>query len=172
MNRKCILFTLLFIVVSSTTSLSKAADIWWSDAYPNDHLWSSSANWYGNNVPTGADTAKLDEANKQCLIDSTVSAVCNAVRVGISYGPCYLDITTGGTLTVNDYFSIGHYYGFGNTVTINDGDVDVGGDMMVGNWQEGILHMLGGALDVGGKLYLAKEPEGIGRVMLDGGTIS
>jgi hypothetical protein len=172
MNRRRVLFTVLFVVISSTASLSKAADIWWNDAYPNDHLWSSTGNWLGNKVPTVSDTARLDEANKQCLIDSTVSAVCNAIHVGHSYGPCYLDITTGGTLTVNNYFSIGHFHGFGNTVTVNGGDVDVGGDMMVGNWQEGILHMLGGTLDVGGKLYLAKEPDGIGHILLDGGTIN
>ena len=155
-SKKIIYLTFLLLLVVQV-SVTSAAEVWWSGAGA-DAKWSTKANWWGDAVPTNRDIAFLDLAGDTTLIDSTVTAVCDALRVGEWNWNCYLTMT-GGSLTVDyDMYisTLQHPDGYGQgIVTMSGGTVNIGTNLMIcknGWW--GLLEMTGGTINVGGTLWI------------------
>ncbi|MHC4648420.1 MAG: hypothetical protein ACYTBJ_23420 [Planctomycetota bacterium] len=114
------MFRKLSFIISILLALALvrgASAVTWTNADPNDDLWSTPGNWDGG-VPTGpddGDTAQLDNPDVNGpLIRDGIDAVCVRMK-GPGYSiPPGSDITiTGGTLTFGRYWRVGFGPGAG-----------------------------------------------------------
>ena len=150
------------------------ADILWDGGGANT-LWSTAENWVGDEAPGIDYAAQIDVTGAICLIDSSVTAECKALRVGNDNigGPSYLTMT-GGSLTTS---SLGGLL-LGQNAEDSEGVFDLSGGtiyarhMHVGGHGTGRLNMSGGTLTITTTaIYIPRFPGGIGHIQLDGGTI-
>jgi hypothetical protein len=148
---------LILAIAIFITPFAFGVERWWSGAGADEH-WDNTANWWGTTVPTSSDVAYIDVAGDTTLIDSSQTAVCNALHVGEWSWNCYLNIT-GGSLTISNEMDIstlsfGTGYGQG-IVNMSGGTVNVGTNLMVcleGWWA--LLEMTGGTINVNGTLWV------------------
>jgi len=162
-------------------SINTLAERWWSSNGANDK-WSTPQNWWGNVVPTNNNIAFLDVNDNTTIIDSSVTAVCDGLRVGEWHWNCRLSIT-GGSLTVdNDMYiaKLQHQWGYSQAmVYMSGGTVNIGGNLYVCNdgWW-GLFSMTGGTVNVAGTVWvpsavdIAYGNSGWGEVQLAGGTLT
>jgi hypothetical protein len=167
------------LLLALVGSVSAATYVW--DKGGTTKLWSVAANWNPDGVPTAADTAQLSLADANCVIDSTVTALCSTVLVGgASAGNCYLEMP-GGTLTasttttgtggiqVGQNNGAGVFIMSGGTATTTVSRLWVGYNASA----TGTLVMRGGTMNVGGdKIEIAKNAGGVGTVYIEGGVLN
>jgi hypothetical protein len=113
--------TIAFLACGSFRS--KAAIINWTNTSGGD--WSNAMNWDPNQVPLPADTAILN-VNLAGSLAVPANAVLNWSGGDLSYG--VFIVTQGGTLTISNEVTIGHF-GIGGFLT-NYGTVMQGGDIL------------------------------------------
>ena len=159
---------MVLLLVGSVAGQALAAVIW--NGAGADDLWSTTANW-DSGVPGATDDAYLAPNGATVLIDGTVAAVANHVRVANTAGAVSLDIT-GGTLDAAGVI----YLGYANAGTVGTMNIDGGsvsaGKTYVGNWGSGVLNMTAGTLDAGTfTINNANTALTSGHVQLDGGAI-
>ena len=146
-----------------------AASLSWDDGGA-DHLWNTSANWNPDDTPGMSTDVAITNSGSGPLIDSTVTAACNVIRLGGSGLTNTLDMT-GGSLTTNSAFILGE--GSGSTAIFNmDGGSVEASSIWVGNNGDGVLNVSGGTMNISGEPLYVSRFGGAGHVQLDGGTIN
>jgi hypothetical protein len=110
-----------FVLVLCLVNGASAAT--WTNADPNDELWSTPNNWDGG-VPDSEETATLaDPEVHGPLIEDGIDAVCYRMKGPGYENPPGSDLTiTGGTLTMGRYWRIGFGAADG-TVNMSGGKV-------------------------------------------------
>ena len=150
-----------------------AGNVYWLGT-AMDNLWSTPLNWDIHAAPTTSDVALVNVEGSHCVVDSSVTAVCNQLWVGWT-GTSYLDVT-GGTASVTTTGGggclIGVSSGGNGVLSVSGGTFSAAGDMSIGHLtgSTGTVNMTGGALNCGGYIYLPNESTG--RINLNGGTVS
>jgi len=116
MCRKTILLIFLVLFMSLGGKASAIDYYKWIGGGATD-IWSDPNNWDVFAVPDGTEVITyLDKDNAHILIDPSVVAVCNNIRMAYYYTDVTLDIT-GGSLTTYGYIRVA--YNANNAGTIN-----------------------------------------------------
>ena len=179
MSRKLIRFVLSLVLLSAVAGNALAVTVIWDG--DGDDLWSTAINWDADTVPTANDDVQNPLSNTTMLIDSTVAAVVNSLKIGVNTGSSGLNMT-GGTLTTTQSIHIGqdggtNKAGKGSTFNLSGGTVTSNSNLFIGVFGSGTLHMAGGMFNINGLLSLNETDstanEGrFGHLQLDGGTIT
>jgi T5SS/PEP-CTERM-associated repeat protein len=144
----------------------------WTNGNGN-RLWSTAANWSGGVVPTNLDKAAIrNQAILGPIIQSGITAVANQIVVGDWSSTNDTIDMTGGSLTTNDWFTLGYGATNRGTFTVSAGTANIGSTLYVGNSGIGTLTITGGAITVTGTFGIAQLTGSTGDVFLDGGTIT
>jgi len=148
---------------------SASAMIYWDDSGA-DHLWSTTANWSPETVPTSIDPVSIDNPDDtHCEIQDGITAQCETLRVGNSGFTTNLDIS-GGSLTASGaYVGVDNSSGHG-ILNISGGLFSTGG-LQIGWGGTGTLNMTGGTIELSDNLVIPGLT-GTGTVSLYGGTIN
>jgi len=173
---------LMFVLAANASAATRA----WDGEGGANKLWSLPANWLGDIVPIAGDDADIDINDANCIINSTVTAVCGSLDVGYSKKNCILNMS-GGTLTVTvaNIGIGGDSPADGNGIFImSGGDVNIAtGRLWIGYGRNtggkriyGTLFMSGGEITIpvgsNRKIELGKNKSAIGQIYMDGGTIN
>ena len=154
-------YLITFVLVLALAGNASAVAKTWDSGGGADHLWSQGLNWNNNTVPLAADTAQLNIADANCLIDSNVTnARCKTLDVSYDTRSCYLYVT-GGSLATGPTSDVGISVGTwtdGNGVfTMSGGDVNTGGGRLWIGWagtgtftiNDGNLYVTGEKIEIG-----------------------
>ena len=145
-----------------------SAQIMWSDAGP-DSLWSTAANWSGNQIPTAINAASIDEPeDTHCVVAEGIVAECETLRVGNGGSTTNLDIA-GGSLTASGAY-IGVDSPGGHGILNVSGGRFATGALQIGWNGTGTLNVSGGVIELSDDL-IVPGLTGTGTVNLRGGTI-
>jgi hypothetical protein len=149
------------LVLALAGNASAAARTWDGGGGAGNRLWSTPANWSADTVPTSADTAQLNIADANCLIDSSVTdARCKILDVSYDTGVCYLKVT-GGLLTTGPSYdatlSVGTWKDGNGVFTMTGGDVNTGTGRLWIGWAgtgtftitDGNLYVTGDKIEIG-----------------------
>jgi hypothetical protein len=148
---------------------SASAMIYWDDGGA-DHLWSTTANWSPDTVPTIADSVSIDQPDKtHCEIQAGITAQCSTLRVGNSNATTNLDISGGSLSADGAYIGVDSSAGHG-ILNMSGGLFSTGG-LQIGWGGTGTLNMTGGTIELSGNLVVPGQT-GTGSVSLHGGTIN
>jgi T5SS/PEP-CTERM-associated repeat protein len=184
MSKKLIYLALVGMLMGLAGNL-RAVLVYWDDgaADPNDHLWSTPANWVGDALPTSADEAYIDKtpALPRTVLDATIfsgypgGALVSKVNVGrAAYGE--LLITGGAKLTATSDLNIGYSGGATGIVTVDGRNtlVSIGGGTKVGRSGYGRLEIRGGTVQSIGNIDIPSSASvaGSGHLQLSGGTLT
>jgi hypothetical protein len=142
----------------------------WNDN-GGDGLWKNPSNWSGGFAPRSVDKAAIRADIAGPIIDSSTAAVANVVVCGDWGHTGSVDIT-GGSLTTNDWFTLGYGVSDEGTFNVSGGTVSVGGAMKVARAGTGTMNMTGGSITALGSFVIAELAGSTGNVYFDGGTIS
>ena len=158
-------------VWSFTTANPSGPEVCSWDSGGGDNLWDTAANWSPDGIPgTGTAVYVANDSAEQPLIDATVTALGNVVRVGGS-GLSNTVNMTGGTLTTSGYLILGEGSSSTATLNISGGTINTYAPWVANNG-DGNINMTGGTINVSSEsLYIATYGSGDGNVQLDGGTI-
>jgi hypothetical protein len=176
-----------FVLVLVLAGNASAATKTWDAGGGANHLWSLPANW-DSTVPTRTDAAVIDNPpDANCLINATVDACCTTLDVGLNHETCYLYMT-GGALTTSGTLSVGRNGAVGadacGVFTMTGGTIKTGtASMYIGYGTGGFLSedrttygtfkmTTGCDVNVGGKLECGKNGTGVGKVYVNGGTLT
>jgi len=148
---------------------SASAIIFWDDG-GTDHLWSTTANWSPDTVPTSADSVSIDNPDDtHCEIQAGIIAQCATLRVGNSSVTTNLDISGGSLSADGAYIGVDNSSGHG-ILNMSGGLFSTGG-LQIGWSGIGTLNMTGGTIELSGNLVIPGQT-GTGSVSLYGGTIN
>jgi len=148
---------------------SASAIIFWDDG-GTDHLWSTTANWSPDTVPTSADSVSIDNPDDtHCEIQAGITAQCSTLRVGNSSVTTNLDISGGSLSADGAYVGVDNSSGHG-ILNMSGGLFSTGG-LQIGWGGTGTLNMTGGTIELSGNLVIPGQT-GTGSVSLYGGTIN
>ena len=148
---------------------SASAIISWDEGGA-DHLWSTTANWSSDTVPTIADSVSIDQPDDtHCAIQAGITAQCSTLRVGNSSFTTNLDISGGSLSTDGTYIGVDNSIGHG-ILNMSGGLFSTGG-LQIGWSGTGTLNMTGGTIELSGNLVIPGQ-SGTGSVSLHGGTIT
>jgi T5SS/PEP-CTERM-associated repeat protein len=177
MNKK--LFCLVLVGMSmGLVANVEAANVYWDDGEPADHLWSSSANWAGDNPPLATDDAYFDAATL-LTAELNSNATVTKLWVGDKMSGSLL-VTGGANLTTTSDMNIGYALNSTGVVTV-EGDntlVTVGGKgIKLGRYGTGTLVMKGGTINIALLLDIPSKANNLGGtktglLQLFGGTIN
>jgi len=161
-----------FVLVLSLVGDVRATD--WTDADPNDHLWSTPGNWDTGAVPTATsdtDYTKIGVAPGPIIANE--GAVAGTVLVPKSGAGEVISLTVdGGTLTAG-WVRLGHYLNSNGILNMNSGTITVRKHMLVGVAGSGTLNMTGGTISGGtGAFGIGTGATGTGHVNLNGGILT
>ncbi len=160
---------LISIVLPLILFDSASAMIYWDDG-GGDHLWSTTANWSPDTVPTIADPVSIDQPdNTHCEIQAGITAQCSTLRVGNSNATTNLDISGGSLSADGAYIGVDSSAGHG-ILNMSGGLFSTGG-LQIGWGGTGTLNMTGGTIELSGNLVIPGQT-GTGSVSLHGGTIN
>ncbi len=161
-------YSISFILVLVLAGNALAADYLWDNGGQGD-LWNVPENWNPNGVPTAADTPRITIADANCVIDSSVTAVCETVYVNDNG---YLDMT-GGTLTSSGHIRVGESSGSDAVLAMSGGATTaVSGRLWVGMNGKGTVIMTGGVMNIYDKIEIGKNASGNGTIYMQGGTMT
>lgn len=169
---KKVFYLISFVIVLVLASNVPAETFQWDNG-GDGPLWSVPENWDPDGLPgLDDDEARINLADANCVIDSSVNAECATLYVGMGEGTCYLDMT-GGTLTSDGHIRVGEP-GDSNGVFIMSGGTatSTNGRLWVGTNGTGAFIMRGGELNIYEKVEIGKNASGIGLVYIEGGTIT
>ncbi len=166
-------------LVWSFTVVSGATSTRWTNNDPVSELWSSELNW--DNGTPGLMTSVWIDNEPNVLIDDTVTAVGNVVRVSIT-NPVDANepsiFMTGGSLTGSGDFVLGQGYGSKPVMEISGGTANIfslwTGNMSCWSMGSSRLHVTGGTVNCS-YLWVSRcsPPTGQeGAIQLDGGVIN
>ena len=185
MCKKLVCLISLFLLVGLVSN-SWAWPNWDTDT--GDDRWRTADNWDNNTVPTGAIDIQINvnEDVNSAIIDAGPTLQVRTLRVGYTnYGT--LTIETGGTLETNRYFLVSADNGGNGTLIMNggsllldafgletehDGRLIVGQRVIAQEGYQGTLYMNSGIIDAPQWFQIAQDAGSVGRVHLDGGTIT
>jgi alpha-glucuronidase len=154
-----------------------AANVYWDDGAPADHLWSRSANWAGDALPLATDDAYFDANPALPTAELNSNATVTKLWVGNTMSGSLL-INGGANLTTTSDMNIAYAAGSTGVVTIDGSNtlVTVGKGLKVGRYGNGTLVMMNGTLNVVGTLDIPSSTNnpsiGVGLLQLFGGTIT
>jgi len=171
---KKFIYFIPFILILVLAGNTLAVTIEW-DGGGATNLWNVPENWVGDTEPNASQEARIDIADANCLIDSSVAAECYAFHVGYDTGPCYLNMT-GGTLTAaGTTCRIGSQGDSNGVFILSGGTVDTQGKRLWIGYNEdanGTLIITGGVMTAGDKIECGKNDGGLGRIFIEGGTFN
>ncbi|HBG28103.1 MAG: hypothetical protein A2Y10_18520 [Planctomycetes bacterium GWF2_41_51] len=163
---KKIIFT---IALMSFGTIALAADNNW-DGSAGDNEWNTGSNWSLNRVPNSSDNARIEMASGPVFSTGTTTAMRVLLRG--TNGTLILD---GGTLSTTSYFDIAYTASESGTLTVNSGTINISGTgvhFYCGRAGTATFNMNGGAVNVGGTFYVARDATSVTNVNLAGGTIT
>jgi hypothetical protein len=176
---KRMVYVSLALLVLGSVDATNAGDVLWT-GLGADNLWSNSANWEGNKVPTAADDAKVDlpgaAAPNGPVIQDGIDAVCSVLYNDVVGEPTLT--MTGGTLTISGW---GVWWGDGPGCHakwhISGGTVDFTGSpgILEFGWGggSGTVIVTGGTVNAKGALLPAIDGSGFAAALyLHGGTFN
>lgn len=167
MNKKTVYIVLLIGIWSIPIN---CLAVTWTDEGA-DHLWSTGENWDTGQAPLSSEDVNINSDVTGPIIESTVSAVANIIRVGGNSTTETITMT-GGSLTTSSHFILGESSGSTATLTMSGGTVNAY-SIWAGNSGDGYIDMTGGTINITNeKLYVARFGTGQGYINLDGGTIN
>ncbi len=163
--------TRLICIISLVLALSLVGNVQaqtatWTDADPDDHLWSTPTNW--SEFPTPAHWVKIRNGAPGATL-ATEGAVADRVHIGYENESALT--VDGGTLVISgDDLLLGKN---GGSATLNmiSGTINVYRDFEVGGGDPGIVNMTGGTIIVGDDFTIPESAGSTAEVNLDGGTI-
>jgi hypothetical protein len=170
------LISFVLVLAMAGNASAAAAKEWEGDI---NSRWDVAGNWRPDGVPLANQTAEVNLPDVNCLIDSSVTAVCQELTVGYDEATCYLDMT-GGSLTTNYNVIVGDEPNANGVFTISDGNISCdrlwvgygGSSPPEPNYAVGTFNMAGGNVTVASKVELGKNLTGVGTIYVDGGTIT
>ncbi len=162
------------------TTVTAAVGSYWTDGDGGNSNWDDADNWDGG-VPNSADFTAIRITDK-AVIAAGMSAACDDLIIAdVNEGTCELEMT-GGSLAVTDDLTIGRFGLSVGLLDLDDGDVNVGGDMYISNSAGGDMYiskggsatidMDGGTLDVTGTLHAPAGWYGFSTIDLTAGTFT
>ena len=163
---KKLIYFVSFILVLSLVGNVQAA---WTDAGP-DQLWSTTANWSGDTVPTSGTTAEIRILPGPIIKNE--GAVAKEVRVGVDMDEVGALTVDGGTLMEVRWFNLGHRDGATGTLNMNSGSITVSDNIIIGRGGTGTVNMNGGTITATGDFTIGRGAATTGHVNLDGGIIT
>jgi hypothetical protein len=155
-------YLITFVLVLALAGNASAVARTWDGGGGANNRWNDGNNWNPNGVPAAADTAQLNIADANCLIDSTVTAaVCKVLDVSYDTGTCYLKVTGGSLKTgpsSDATISVGTWKDGSGVFTMTGGDVNTGtGRLWIGWAGTGTFTMTDGNMYVtGDKIEIGK----------------
>jgi len=178
MSRKLFVLMVSFVLLTALTGSALATDCVWTNS-SGSGLWDNPGNWAPNQVPTGADKAKVVLlAPNDAHITAGMDLVIMYLVVGDNAsGEMHM---TGGSLAIspppNPNWAIVAYGPKDvGIITMDGGTINTGDRLFIGFQGNGTLNMNGGTLNVGGTFgigYGEGYTTGRGYVYLYGGTIN
>ena len=172
-----------FVLVLALAGNASAVDRTWDDGGDPNEMWHLATNWSSDTVPT-ADDAAIMNITANCLIDSSVTAVCDSLIVGkdgLGTKPSTLTMT-GGTLTSDFNIEVGSELDSNGVFIMSGGTASTGAAarMWMGygsntsptNLAYGTLRMTGGELNVGVKFETGKNTSGRCYIYVEGGKLN
>ncbi|MHC4751251.1 MAG: hypothetical protein ACYTFW_15440 [Planctomycetota bacterium] len=171
---KCekLIYVTSFVLILFLAGNTSAAVIEW-DGGGTSLLWSDAANWDSDTVPGSSDGAIIDIPDANCLIDSSINAVCAIVSLSEDNAPCYLNMT-GGTLTTGGHIRIGEPSDSNGVFHMSDGSINTSGSgrLWLGINGTGTVIITGGEMTVSDKVECGKNSSGVGYIYVHGGTLN
>jgi hypothetical protein len=168
------LFLFSFVLMLVLAGSSQAVTFVWDNGGASN-LWNVPENWDPDGVPTSSDEARINIPDANCIIDSSVEAVCSTVYVD---GNSVLNMT-GGTLTMDGYLQIGQARDSNSFMIMTGGVASMGtenqtnGRLWVGINGTGNLIMKGGEMNIYDKTEIGRNAGGgVGNLYMEGGTIN
>ncbi len=137
-------------------------------------LWNVPENWDPDGLPTGADEARIEDPNANCLIDSSVAAECSALTINSNSS---LEMS-GGSLAMDGFLTISDATDANTTMVMSGGVANMGtlngtnGRLRVAYRGTGTLIMTGGELNVYTKIEVGRQNGAVGYLYLYDGTIN
>ncbi len=169
MYKKLVYLISFVVVLVLAGNVQAAATVFWNDADPLDHLWSTSGNWSLNDVPTMEHGwVKIGSLPGPTIVNE--GAVANSgIQVGYSgvVGALTVD---GGTLTTNGGIYVPNQ-GEG-TLNMNSGDITAKGGLNIGQGGSGTLNMYSGTFTIPSDFRIGRDTGGVGHVNLNGGILT
>jgi hypothetical protein len=160
----CLISLVLPLVMLNSAS---AQIMWIADGF--DDLWSNTANWDTNVLPTEIDPVSIDAPpNTHCVVAEGIEAVCETLRVGNGGATTNLDITGGSLTAAGAYIGVDSADGHG-ILNVSGGLFATGG-LQVGWVGTGTVNITGGVIQLEGNLEVPGRT-GTGTVNLNGGII-
>ena len=106
--------TCLIALVLPLFLLNSASAIIFWNADGFDDLWSNTANWDTDTIPTSIEHVSIDNPDKtHCQITDGIDAVCETLRVANSGATTYLDISGGSLTAAGAYIGVDNEAGHG-----------------------------------------------------------
>src|SRR4030042_1540188 len=171
---KKIVFLFSLVLVLVLAGNAPAASFVWDNGGVGN-LWNVPENWEPDGLPTSADEARINIADANCVIDSSVAAECSALYVESN---SHLEMT-GGSLSMDGSLYISNSNdsnslmvmsgGVANMGTINS---STGGRLRVAYRGIGTLIMTGGELNVYDKVGIGRQAGAVGNFYLYDGTVN
>jgi len=177
---KKFIYFIPFVLILALAGNTLAVTIDW-DGGGATNLWNVPENWVGDTEPNASQEARINIADANCLIDSSVAAECYAFNVGYDTGPCYLNMT-GGTLTVvtGTTCAIGNKGDSNGVFILSGGTVNTQGKRLwigYSSGANGTLIITGGEMTAGDKIECGKQNGGVdagglARIFIEGGVLN
>ena len=162
--------TCLIALVLPLVMLNSASAIIFWNADGFDDLWSNTANWDTDTIPTSTEPVSIDNPDKtHCQITDGIDAVCETLRVANSGATTYLDISGGSLTAAGAYIGVDNEAGHG-ILNMSGGLFSTGG-LQVGWGGTGTINMSGGTINLTDNLQIPGGT-GTGTVNLLAGTIN
>jgi autotransporter-associated beta strand protein len=145
----------------------------WLPVGPGD--WNEPSRWHLNVVPGGTQSPLLNTGGTAYLT-SPAPSLFGAAFVGQGAGDGTLEIRGGGSLTLAQLF-LGRDSARTGLLVVNGGALAVEdllyvGDGVDGSGGSGTFHLVSGAVNVGGDLFLGSRAGTSGSVVVEGGALT
>ena len=171
---KKLMFLISLVLVLSLVVNAPAATFTWDNG-GEGNLWNVPENWEPDGLPTGADDARIEDPNSNCLIDSSVAAECTNLYVESNSN---LEMT-GGSLSMDGSLYVSNSNDSNSVMIMSGGVASMGtingtttGRLRVAYRGIGTLIMTGGELNVYDKVEVGRQTDAVGYLYLYDGTIN
>ncbi|MCE5187172.1 MAG: metallophosphoesterase [Planctomycetaceae bacterium] len=160
------------LLVLCMTAVCAAADIAWNNN-ASDGNWNTPSNWSTGAVPT---TSTSDRAVIPIAAGPVFSEGRSATTYRVLLWKTNGTLTmSGGSLTTNNYFDVGNTAADSGTLIVESGTLTMSGasgHFFCGRAGTAAVNMSGGAVNVGGTFYVARDATASASISLAGGTIT
>jgi len=138
-----------------------------------DTSWNTADNWSPNGLPTISDGAWMNMADKAVTLPNGTSAQADHLIVGRHATGVSVTLN-GGSLDLAGLLFIGQYGDAEGTVTLNSGQLTIGGEFAVSVSGPGTFVQNGGTATAGARFVIGRynRPEAVGTATLKGGSLT